>query len=338
MKYNNELLQSTKMEKELYSQYQRYKGSTCEEKTKLIIKALNLYINSDPGMSVAFANLPNDDEKIEFLFSRIIPKTANFDFDFKYFWPYNAGNGFSLQIDALFRPKKRGFFFVIYCFNPPGAFYNKGPPEDIHFCSFLDFNHSNQHLYLFKEGYRSHNQINFEENGHILFSIKYILFDRKQRPKIHDYGFAILPLFFEDKYVFSGCFQIPVFAGELEKSSVVSMAKEDPFETLLDVAGKKKVTVGGSSLKFIENCSLIVRLKDNQLDGLFSKSLDFRNMDYRMIPRHKLDSYAYNPEFLKKLYKKNKPKKMNDLFVPKVSLEEMNIIVKETVREAFKLT
>lgn len=337
MKYNNENIQITKMEKELYSQYQTYKGDTVEEKTSLILKALKNVIDEDPQYSISIANAKSNEDKLELVMEKLIKETNNFDFDFRYFWPYNPGNGFSVQVDALFRPDKRGFFFVVYCMNPPGAFYTSSQKEDIHLVSFIDFSKSNQHIIHFKEGARSHNQIPYEENGHLIFSIKYVTFDKKHRPKIQDYGFSILPLFFEDKFVFSGNYQIPIFKGELDKTAVQALVKKEPMEMLLDIADKKTATVAGSKLKFASNSSLIVRLKDNQLDGVFSRALDNKNMDFRLLPRHKIDSFAYNAEFQKKLYKKVKPKSFNDLFIPKISEEEMNIVVKETVKEAFSL-
>ena len=336
-KYNNNLIGTlNEQETELYFLRKAGISQTILLTSRFIFLAYNLENEIKEVNEVEQENDQNAKMKnlLGLLFNDICEMTINFSYDYKFFAKYSESIGFSISIDGLFNLPDKGIYIIIFCINPPGGFYKEEIRTDITFVvSNINWNSSIK-VIKYEEDYIPFYQIPYYENSHFIFSIKKIEF-KKKKPIIKDYGFSILPIFTSENYVYSGCFQLPIFEGDLNENSATRIQNTDPFEMLLKIASKKNKKLGKKMLTPIKYGSIIVRLKDNWLGSKYTIPYDTNRINTEFIPNNLLKKYDLSERSLAKY---EKSKKMSSLMLSDVNKTEMNIILKQIIKEAYDLT
>jgi len=169
----------------------------------------------------------------------------------------------------------------------------------------------------------------------MIFIIKEVVFSNN-RAAIKDYGFAMLPLLAEKRYIYTGIYQLPIFKYDLTKEASEELAKDDPWKMLLTLAGKKNPKTKKPFADIMDGCSLIIRLKDNNYEQLIEEPFEHQRMNYYFLPEQKLEKYRYDEKKEEKL-KKASLKPMKDIIIKGVIPEEFNEVLRKALNDAYKL-
>ena len=176
-----------------------------------------------------------------------------------YFAKYRPEAGFKFALDGIHNVPVAQPYVGLYSFNPPGNFYDyQGDTpnaSEVQLNSKLDWN-GPLNSPRFLDGYITFKNIPFSKNKHLIVDIRTVNL-QKYPLEFSTIGWTIVPLFTSNGYVLSSVYQIPLFAGEVNKSIVTELPKNDPWPYMMDQVKAKK-------LKYLGKTSIMIRLVDAQ--------------------------------------------------------------------------
>jgi hypothetical protein len=141
--------------------------------------------------------------------------------DMKYFAEYDRDFGFKIAVDGIHNlPKKQGtFYVVILSLNPPASLYtaSKVPTNDVNLVANFDWE-SSVLSFRFHDNYFYYQNVPPDAQMTAIFDVRALHFERGIA-KTETVAWSVLPIFFHrynNNYVRSGCFQVPLFKGPVD--------------------------------------------------------------------------------------------------------------------------
>lgn len=182
----------------------------------------------------------------------------------------HTDNTHAVTVDAAESlPQKEALVKVVYSLCPPASFYGTVRlTDDSRFTMNNDFRSDsrnpvwNDALQLFKN-------VPISKNLCLIFEVYTCIRYSDSMSNMAALGFAVLPLLRFEKYLNSGCFQIPIFYGAVPKE-FVDQLKTSTDKTVVEIV---EDNIAAKKLKFLSFSSLFVRAEDCQLEGDFATPL-----------------------------------------------------------------
>lgn len=271
--YNTSFCMPNSAEREIYLERASRKGPTVAQATVEMMKSLGGKLDGD------------DDEIMEWIDQKLNIDTRTPIIDLKYSAAYSKKLGFKVSVDALHHLSGLMPVVALISTNPPASLYTQSIiSQDVHVFDKYDWN-SFVDTPTFLDGFQTFKNIDFNENLHVIVDIRQVNLDTKDLKPL---AWTIIPVFYEDGYVRSGIYQIPLFAGQVPSGLLTEMTAQDPWNYLVKASEKS----GGP--KYFQNSSLLFRIIDAQREGHFSQALDLNRLDYSYIPKSILSKVSYN--------------------------------------------
>jgi len=331
--YCTKYMSYTAAEQELYGF--RFKNLVLAQKIIDIVKILVKSFQEDIEIPVSgdYSELKEDIET--FIDKRFYYNPDLTLLDPRFIYPYNNKQGFSIAVDSIFQPPNPGFYQIVMSMNPPASFYNEPPStEQVKLVYQIDWQSSQSNI-GFLDGYFDIRGLDLPSNSQMIFSIKEIVYSKDKTGQSRDIGFTIIPLIDSKGYLYTGCYQMPLFKKDLTKGLAEDLQKEDPWKRMVELLTLKDPKTKKPTAELLTHSSLIIRLKDNFYDKLYEQPFDTTRMKYFFLPENKIPKYIYDMKVQEKL---KTTKKMQAL-LPKGAVEdEFNELLKRTMGLAYNVT
>lgn len=239
--------------------------------------------------------IASDDEDTEYVYKiidTVFTYRKNMDFlNLKFFSKYREDGGFKFIIDGIHNLPKNGFYVTTYGLNPPGGYYAGGSKEGIKIYTNFDWERSTTKTIRYNEGYVKYSKIPFDTGLHFVVELSTVSLPAFREPEIKKVAWSILPIFVIDKlskqgYVNSNIYQLPLFAGSIDKNVVLELQCEDPWEKIVSLLKSKKI-------KYWNSASVFCRLLDIQREGHFQEAFDYMRASEELLPESRVQGYRY---------------------------------------------
>mmetsp|Transcript_27856 Transcript_27856/g.89800 ORF Transcript_27856/g.89800 Transcript_27856/m.89800 type:complete len:645 (-) Transcript_27856:88-2022(-) len=210
-------------------------------------------------------------------------------FDYTRVCKYQPAAGFRVAVEGAHNLPRTGYPFVVYCLSPPAPFYQDPKlTEEVEFTTLVDWD-SPQKSPRFLGPPHSYKEEAF--NPHLLLLLHvHTAALKKTEAVITSVGWTVLPIFVDGAYVANGRWQLPVYAGDPDKSLLEEMQYANAMTVIAGEAEKGRK----SRAKAIDGCSVFVRLIDEQLEGCLR--MPSGEYDTKYIPRDRIDRYRYDAD------------------------------------------
>lgn len=271
--YNTSYCMPSPIEREIYMERSKRTSPTVFEMTTQMMEALGYRLDL------------NEEEMMKWIdeMLNINPRTPLIDM--KYFARYSSRLGFKISIDAIHKAPKSKPHIALFSVNPPAGFYTQNViSQDVQVADKFDWN-SPIDTPAFLDGFHTFKNVSFDQGVHVIIDIRAVDLEKKVLEPV---AWTIVPVFYEDGYVKSGIFQIPLFSGAVPVGLLPDLASNKPWQFLLNASQKP----GGPH--FLEPVSVLLRIVDSQRDGHYSTALDLNRLDYSYIPPELLAKFSYN--------------------------------------------
>lgn len=205
------------------------------------------------------------------------------DLDLSYVALYHVMHGLKISVDAAQNLPWSNFTLVSYCLSPPGSFY-RGARED-------SLNHVTKPVYsssvaspVWKDGLKVFPRRIYHRCMVVIVHLHELVLDTTQTKtsySLQGQAWTAVQVF-DEGYVMNGCYQLPLYTGDLPEAVLNSLESDNCHNVLANFRRRK-------AIKLLEGSSVYVRLSDaRRAEELPAPKMRARQ-DY--LPKERIENY-----------------------------------------------